>query len=319
MNRRRSVSRGRGRARIIGALGLALAWLGAGVCQAGGQVTLPPVNLGSSSFLDGRAGPGWFVQEILSYYSAPRFTNADGHALSRPDGIVVAAAVTHVAFLSNRTLLGAHVGAELLVPVVSFDLDVAPALQDGGTGIGDLVLGPLLLQWNGHSLFGRPLHHRLGINVTLPTGRHDGRRAGNVGHGTWQFNPHWAFTSMVSSRWEFSGRMHYLWVSESHDLPASLGAKTTQAGQAAHSNFALSYALTNGLRVGAAGYVLKQVTDHRIDGVDQAGSREQVIGLGPGLSWRVGGSTLFANVYLETAVRNRPKGARFFLRWSRPF
>ncbi|MCH7935189.1 MAG: transporter, partial [Gemmatimonadetes bacterium] len=246
-------------------------------------------------------------------------TNADGQALSRPDGIVVAAAVTHVAFLSNRTLLGAHVGAELLVPVVSFDLDVAPALQDGGTGIGDLVLGPLLLQWNGHSLFGRPLHHRLGINVTLPTGRHDGRRGGNVGHGTWQFNPHWAFTSMVSSRWEFSGRMHYLWVSESHDLPASLGAKTTQAGQAAHSNFALSYALTNGLRVGAAGYVLKQVTDHRIDGVDQAGSREQVIGLGPGLSWRVGGSTLFANVYLETAVRNRPKGARFFLRWSRPF
>ncbi len=318
MNRRRSVSRRRGGARIIGALGLALAWLGAGVCQAGGQVTLPPVNLGSSSFLDGRAGPGWFVQEILSYYSAPRFTNADGHALSRPDGIVVAAAVTHVAFLSNRTLLGAHIGAELLVPVVSFDLDVAPALQDGGTGIGDLVLGPLLLQWNGHTLFGRPLHHRLGINVTLPTGRHDGRRGGNVGHGTWQFNPHWAFTSMVSSRWEFSGRIHYLWVSESHDPPASLGATTTQAGQAAHANFSLSYAFTNGLRVGAAGYVLKQITDHRIDGVDQAGSREQVIGLGPGLSWRVGGSTLFANVYLETAVRNRPKGARSFLRWSRP-
>ncbi len=305
--------------RAIAALGLALGGLGAGVCPVGGQVTLPPVNLGSSSFLDGLAGPGWLVQETLSYYSAPRFTDADGHALSQPDEIVVAAAVTHVALLSKLKLLGAHVGAEILVPVVRFDLDVAPALQDGGAGIGDLVVGPLLLQWNGHSLFGRPLHHRLGINVTVPTGRHDGRRAGNVGHGTWQFNPHWAFTSIVSSRWELSGRMHYLWVSENHDPPASLGATTTQAGQAAHANFSLSYALTNGLRVGAAGYALKQITDHRIDGLDQAGSREQVIGLGPGLSWSVGGSTLFANVYLETAVRNRPKGARFFLRWSRPF
>ena len=67
MNRRRSVSRRRGGARIIGALGLALAWLGAGVCQAGGQVTLPPVNLGSSGFLAGLAGPALALENAIRF------------------------------------------------------------------------------------------------------------------------------------------------------------------------------------------------------------------------------------------------------------
>jgi len=45
---------------------------------SGQEVTLPPVNLGGTSFLDGVAGPSLLLEETIEYYHANRFTDSKG-------------------------------------------------------------------------------------------------------------------------------------------------------------------------------------------------------------------------------------------------
>jgi len=48
---------------------------------------LPGLNLGSPSSYDGSpapAGPGWYLEEYLTYSRASRFNDANGHKLALP-------------------------------------------------------------------------------------------------------------------------------------------------------------------------------------------------------------------------------------------
>ena len=301
---------------------LFVALLAAAACPASGagaQVSLPPVNLGDSSFLDGVGGPGWLFQETVSYYSADWFRDGDGDRVSIPSEVTAAAAVTHIAYLSDVKLFGGYWGAELLLPVAHVDLGIGAGVDGAGTGVGDLVVSPFILQWTDDTLFGKPFWHRLNLNVTLPTGRYDSNNIVNPGDNSFRFNPHYAVTWQVSPKWELSGRLHYLWVSENDDPPQYLAARSTQAGQAIHANYSVSREVADGLRIGLSGYFLRQITDDRVDDAVVANSREQVLGLGPGLRWQRGASTLFANGYVETAAKDRPEGVRLSLRYARVF
>jgi hypothetical protein len=82
-----------------------------------------------------------------------------------------------------------------------------------------------------------------------------------------------------------STRLHYLWNSVNNDPFIGLGAITVQPGQAFHRNYAISYEVTSGIRVGLNGYWLKQPTDDKIDGNKIENSRESVIGLGVGFDF----------------------------------
>src|SRR5579863_3193376 len=44
--------------------------------SAAAQVSLPPVNLGLTSFQDAIAFPGWLVEEIPNYYHASQWKDA---------------------------------------------------------------------------------------------------------------------------------------------------------------------------------------------------------------------------------------------------
>ncbi|MNX84606.1 hypothetical protein D3C86_1164140 [compost metagenome] len=68
-----------------------------------------------------------------------------------------------------------------------------------------------------------------------------------------------------------------------------------------------------------AGYQLKQTSDDRIDGHRQKDSREQVVGIGPGVMYRQGKQTLFANLYFESSAENRSQGTQVTLRYLYAF
>lgn len=313
---------GRGAMSALRSLPLFASSLLAAVCsvsQAVAQVSLPPVNFGETNFLDGVAGPGWLFEETGSYFAATRFRDGNGDSLSEPNEVESAAAITHGAYLSDSTLFSGYWGAEVLLPVARVDLDVTSTVGAAETGVGDLTVSPFILQWSNHTFFGRPFHHRLNFDVTLPTGEYDSSNLVNPGDNTFRFNPYYAFTWEISPKWEVSGRLHYLWVSENDDPFTGLAAESTQAGQAFHVNFSVSREVAEGLRLGASSYFLRQITDDEIDGDDIDDSREQVLGLGPGVRWQIGKSALFANAYVETAAKDRPEGARFVLRWATPF
>lgn len=59
-----------------------------------------------------------------------------------------------------------------------------------------------------------------------------------------------------------------------------------------------------------------QITDFEVDGVDQSDSKEQVLGIGPGLLWHISRNAhLFFNAYFESDAENRPEGERYNLRF----
>jgi anthranilate 1,2-dioxygenase (deaminating, decarboxylating) large subunit len=68
------------------------------------------------------------------------------------------------------------------------------------------------------------------------------------------------------------------------------------------------------------GYVLKQITDTKVDGKDISGTRERILGLGPGAVYHFSPNNhIFLNTYVETAGENRPEGYRLNLRWVHHF
>ena len=307
--------------------------LGLAAVQAVSAYDLPAVNLGFTSFLDGAppAGPGWYLQQYVQTYRQGRLKDADGGDMRLPTRrgmekaqVDVDMGVTQLSYQSDQTLLlGGKWGMNLMLPYASFDLDPKDnlALAANSGNLGDLLVGPFL-QWDPiMGSDGPRFVQRIELQMILPTGDYDADRALNVGSNVFSFDPYWAATLFLSPKWSVSWRLHYLWNAENQDPYTPLGADDSQAGQAIHVNFASEYeVLPNRLRLGINGYYLKQITDSQVDGNDVADSREQVLGIGPGMVYHFSKHDhVFVNAYWETCVENRPEGSRLNLRFVHHF
>jgi len=287
---------------------------------------LPSVNLGFTSFMDGGppAGPGLYVSQYFQYYSSEQFTDHKGNNLlpgNADEDLNVYVSLTQVIYQSDQAaVFGGKWGLNLIVPLVSFDLDYGnngPYPEDNGSGLGDLTVGPFL-QWDPIMGANGPLFmHRIEFQFLLPTGKYDSDKELNPGSNFFSFNPYWAATLFLAPQWTVSTRIHYLYNFKNNDPNRAYpGANDTQAGQAVHANFATSYGVLPDLRLGINGYYLKQFTDLEVDGDSIQDTREQVLGIGPGLLWSISKDAfLFLNVYFETLAENRPEGERYNLRF----
>lgn len=283
------------------------------------SVSLPPLALGNASFMDGVSGPGTLFELPAQIYRSNSAHDAQGHSLAGAQKVRSTTVLPHFAYISSKTVLGANYGAEVLLPLVHLDLDIDHGPDGRRTRQGDLVVSPLLLQWAPRSVLGRPYWQRLNFVFSLPTGSYSADSDINTGSNVWVFNPHYVFTWELTERLEISGRVHYAWSSRNNDPASGLNADNIQPGEAIHSNLAVSYAVSDRWRVGVAGYQLKQTSDDRIDGHRQKDSREQVAGIGPGVMYRQGKQTLFANLYFESAAENRSQGTQLTLRYLHVF
>ncbi len=294
-----------------------------------GAQSLPSVNLGATSFLDGGppAGPGVYLNEYLQYYGADRFIDGSGHTVPFPrPRLNVWDSLTQLIFLPDIDIpcLGAKPALDVLLPVADTDLSFGapgPFPQSNGFGLGDLLLGPAL-QFNPIMGENGPIFvHRLEAQFIIPTGKYSSDRNINPGSGFFSFDPYWAATLFLGPKLEISTRIHYLWNGVNDNPTNQLGVTSTKAGQAFHANFAMSYeVIEKKLRIGFNGYFLKQTTDSEVNGVSIPGSREQVLGIGPGLLYSFSETNhLFFNAYFETDVRNRPEGTQLTLRYVHKF
>ena len=83
--------------------------------------------------------------------------------------------------------------------------------------------------------------------------------------------------------------------------------KNTRAGQAAWLNFAASYEVLPNINVGLNGYYLKQISDDQVNGDTLVNSKEEVLGVGPGVFWSSDDkkTAVWLNAYTESSVKNR--------------
>ncbi len=306
--------------------------LGLAVAPMVSAYDLPAVNLGFTSFLDGAppAGPGWYAQQYLQFYRNGRLKDVDGDDMRLPTQrglekaeVDVNIGITQLTYQSDQELaFGGKWGMNFMLPVVGFDLDPKDnfALSANSANLGDLLVGPFL-QWDpimGPN--GPTFVQRVELQMLLPTGAYDADHALNPGSNFFSFDPYWAATAFLAPKWTLSWRLHYLWNAENAD-PYTLGADDSQAGQAIHLNFASEYeVLPNRLRLGINGYYLKQITENKLDGHELSDTKEQVLGIGPGLVYHFSKHDhLFANLYWETCAENRTEGSRLNLRYVHHF
>ena len=299
--------------------------------RAGQALDLPAgLNLGATSFLDGGppAGPGFYFTEYVQYWHFNRINFPDGDKVRLPNGqaqLQAWVSLNQLIYQSNQSvLLGGKWGLDLILPVVALDLDPKQhILTDNGAGIGDLYIGPYL-QWDPIMGDKGPIFmHRIEFQILVPTGRYSDKENLNPGSNFLSLDPYWAGTVFLGPKVSASWRLHYLW-NDKNDDPNKFfyaGVKKVQAGQAVHLNFAADYEiLPHQLRAGLNGYYLKQVTASTADGDVIPHSREQVLGIGPGLIYSFSQNDhLFLNVYFETAAENRAEGQRYNLRWVHHF
>nr|WP_315430929.1 transporter [uncultured Albidiferax sp.] len=277
------------------------------------------LNLGITSFYDGFSGnPGWVWQSTVRHSSANKIADSQGNAspvFSDPkiDSTVI---VNQLSYAMPTSISGWRPGFMVVVPVVALDSSFGPgpSLKDGGNGVADMTLEASLQSEPVINAGGAPVFaQRFTAAVILPTGRYKQNLDINQGSGYASFNPYWAATFFPAPRWEMSWRLHYLY-NFKNDKPASSSPRpfngqpvtTTQTGDATWANFATSYAVTPDVSVGINGYYFQQLSDNRANGTRIADSKERVLGIGPGLMWRISPEkALWVNAYTESMVRNR--------------
>jgi hypothetical protein len=258
---------------------------------------LPPVNLGFTSFVDGGApaGPGFYFQQYVQYYSADNFRNADGDEARLPPAPIdmvgplytsgrimkdldLMISLSQFIYQSDRAILpgGGRWGIDFIIPLIGIDVDPGPArlpngdgISDNNEGMGDIVIGPYI-QWDPIMGKNGPLFmQRIEFQNIIPTGKYDDGKLLNPGSNFYSFNPYWAATFFATPQWTITWRLHYLWNAKNNDPAEDLwgNADDTQAGQAIHVNFASAYeVLPQHLRVGLNGYYLEQITNSKLDG-----------------------------------------------------
>ncbi|MGO2511865.1 SphA family protein [Marinomonas polaris] len=294
----------------------------ANTLAANPSVSLPKgTSLGSTSFFDGFSGDSSGLTYLLYIQreNGTSLKNNKGKNAAPFDSpnLDVTVEINQFDYKFEPTKSGDIYGISAFLPIVSLDSsfgDKGPQLKDNGTGLGDLTLGGYIQFLptikDGHPVFS----HRLAVDFILPTGEYDVTKDFNQSNNYLTVIPNWSFTILPAPRVEVSGRINYLYNFENSEPAGSSPmdwnggtVNDTQAGQAFYMNFATSYEIYPGFRAGINGYYLKQLTDDKVNGDTLADSKEEVLGLGPGVFWssKDQSTNVWVNTYSESMVENR--------------
>ncbi len=294
----------------LGGLLMVLAACAGNVCAQQQHPPEPAINLGDTSFLDALGAPGFLLELIGDASHSGGRIDGTGQALPDASAVNSISGLTHSVLLSKHTLLGAWWGIEVVVAAAHVNAGA------GGVagGFGDLTLSPLVLQWKALKFGSSQLNQRFVLDFEVPVGEYRQNTPVSLSGHAFTVHPYYAFTFFPTRHFETSWRVHYLYNGVNHDPAVGDNARSSQAGQAIHFNATAAYGMSHGVWVGANGYLLKQITEPRINGLELAGSPEQVGAIGPGVVWDRGQWIFYANGYHELGALNRPEGNKLVLR-----
>lgn len=245
----------------------------------------------------------------LTYYTADRFNNSNG-ASSVP-GYTVNAEAEAARLLHTWTSIDGVAWTSGLVLIANDATLTVPHRSGSGSGLGDLVLQPVLLT----AALGN-LHVLGGFDVSLPTGNYNKDKLVNPGLNYTTVAPQLALTWLPTREFEFS--LFSI---------AGFNAKNQQtqytSGDYLDIDYAIGYRVipsVHALQFSVVGYWFDQFTDDQVNGrVFLDGHRSKVFAVGPQVRYQFARGGIAFKWLHETSVENRPEGDRFQLQFAVPF
>lgn len=250
--------------------------------------------------------PGFYFINYFLYYHADDFNNKHGDNVDEDFDLDVIANTFRFIKITNHKILGANWGVHMFVPIVY--QDVTPPFtgrNDTQTGVGDIIVDPLILSWH----FSKNFHLAAGIDIFMPTGRYDADDLANTSRNYWTFEPIVAFTYMTDFGLEVSSKFMY-------DINTNNPDTDYRSGQEFHFDYAVGYKVSD-WTVGAAGYYYKQITNDKINGEKvtfpdalgfEDGFKGQAIAVGPAVKYGCKNISFTLKYLWDTEVEHRPEG-----------
>jgi len=265
---------------------------------------------GAEDFMSGALPPpGTYLLNYLQYYSSDRLNDNNGDKIAPGFKLNVVADVVRVVHVTKQQLLGASWAMHLFLPVVNMDVTVPGRGNDHRTGLGDIIIDPMILGWHGANW-----HVTTGVDFYLPTGAYDANRLANPGRNYWTFEPVLAGTWLTDSGFEVSTKLMY-------DINTKNNDNDYLSGQELHLDYAVGQKLGD-FNLGLAGYFYQQVTDDEQNGTKVAfndGNKGRIFGVGPAVKYQFKNMSFSLKYLFETAVENRPEGGNLWFKCSYAF
>jgi hypothetical protein len=267
-------------------------------------------NLGLTNLQAGRTRPpGWYYTQYLQTFNASTRKGQNGLPLPGLNRTGSITAVQQIAYISTKTIAGGHPGFTLLFAAVK--TDPGKTLTVNPNPLSDLVAGPFI-QWYDKRVLGKPFSHRVGINITFPSGAFDPIYEVNPGGHRFRIFPHYEFTFTPLKRFALSMKNNFYFSFN------ELG-KFNRPAVVYNMNYALELRISQQLVIEAAGYYLNQfgqdsyMGDRRYynDVMGITDSRERVFAAGPGLGYSFKkGLSVELKAMWEAEAKNRAEGFR---------
>jgi hypothetical protein len=274
---------------------------------------------GNDDFMAGALPPpGFYPITYGVWYTSNKWKNNDGDDVNlglKADIYALAFRFVHV---TKMKLLGADWAWHVIVPLVdkSVKMDnIGPASFDKkSTGLGDIEFSPLVLGWH----FSKNMHLIGALDFMAPTGSYDKNDVSSIGNNYWTIAPILAPTYISDGGFEVSGKFQYFFNTKNNDALFLTGAKEYQSG----NEFLLDYLIgqhVGNWKFGVNGFIWKQLTDDKADGVKVNDNLAQVVSVGPAIQYNYKNMFFNAKYQMDTSVRNQPEGQKLWLKFMYAF
>jgi hypothetical protein len=300
---------------FVVACGMALLLAAPAQAQLNGSHSLGDFGVQSGS----QPAPGFYAAPFYYRYDTDNIKNADGDTVrlspGSPGSLGLSAVVPIAWYVSKSKVLGANVGAMVVLPFANASLE-APAFQLDrtlDTGAADMLVRPLDLGW--HST---RADVAAGFQIYIPTGRYTQGADDNLGKGMWTYEPFVGTTVYFDEKRTLSLAATAYW-----ELHGSKEDSNVKVGQILSLQGGLGKSFLGGvLIIGAAYYAQWKLTKDQLGEFVLPGGDEieldfpnkhKVFGFGPDVTLPIATkSKLFALVnarYLwETGARVKTQG-----------
>jgi hypothetical protein len=254
--------------------------------------------------------PGSYYRGYLVHYDIQALNDQQGDSLPGSNTGTVTVLANRFVHISERCLLGADYGVELIVPLQRTSLDFGVAgIDSAERGIGDIFVGPVVLGWHGSrwdAVFA--------AGLWLDTGDYSSREPASIGKGfnTTMLTLGGTYYPDAAKAWSLSALSRY----EIKNRQEETGITP---GDSWLVEWGLGKRLDNGIELGLIGYSAWQLEQDKGAGASPDKAERHALGLELGYGWPSLGLGLNAAYLNEYDVENGPEGQMLRLTVTKKF